>query len=83
MPQPKNTLDDFRTSDLGIAAALVAWEQPLLRVSTNGGRAVFIFPPSAAALSRRYFEVGKDLVSARRFHLALRELRGLARGVSE
>jgi hypothetical protein len=78
---PPNT-DEFSTSDLAIASFIVAREQyPLLRVDdTDPQRVRFVFPAGAAMLARAFYQPGADTVSARRFHAALRELRGLARG---
>lgn len=78
-------LDDpaqvFLTHDLGIASYLVAKDWPLLRVEHAGARAVFAFPPGAAQAAGTFRLPGSNSVDARRFHLALRELRALARGV--
>ncbi len=80
MSKPTATpADEFETSDLGIAAFLVAREFPLLRVETGEARVRFVFPASAEEATRLFYQPGRDLVSARRFHLSLRELRGLTR----
>ena len=71
--------DEFLTADLGQAALLVALEVPLLEVRNDGRRAIFVFPATAEPRARKFFQPGGDLVSARRFHMALRDLRGLAR----
>lgn len=72
--------EDFRTSDLGQAAFLLAKDTPLLRVEHEGPRAFFIFPETAKSIAELFYFPGKNLVDARRFHLSLRELRGLSRG---
>jgi len=80
MNQPVTTpTDEYSTSDLGQAAFLLAREAPLLRVDNEGGRARFVFPAAAGELSKLFFQPGRNLVDARRFHFNLRELRGLAR----
>lgn len=71
--------DEFVTPDLGQASLCVALEEPLLAVRAEAGRALFVFPGTARAVAARFFQPGGDLVSARRFHMALRDLRGLAR----
>ncbi len=76
----RNPPQEFQTSDLGVAAFLVAHETPLLRVETDAQRCVFVFPGEAADVALRFYQPGRNLVDGRRFHLALRELRGLARG---
>lgn len=75
----KTPCDDFLTSDLGEAAFLVAKALPLLRVEHGPDRAYFVFPSGAAALARTFHLRGSNLVDAKSFHAALRELRGLAR----
>lgn len=81
MNQPETIpADEYVISDLGQAAFLLAREQPLLRVDHDGERATFVFPGSAKAVGRLFYQPGQNLVDARRFHLSLRELRGLARG---
>jgi hypothetical protein len=72
--------DEFRTSDLGIGAFLLAREFPLLRVEHGRERAVFVFPASAADTAKSFYSPSDSMVSARLFHYSLRELRGLARG---
>jgi hypothetical protein len=71
--------DEFLTSDLGEAAFLVAKAIPLLRVEHGPDRAAFVFPGGAATLARTFHLRGSNLVDAKSFHAALRELRGLAR----
>lgn len=71
--------DEFVTSDLGQSAYLLALEFPLLAVRSNGRHAFFVFPAPAREIAQQFFRPGQDLVSARRFHLALRDLRGLAK----
>jgi hypothetical protein len=73
------TREEFQTSDLGLAAFLVARALPLLRVEHGPERARFVFPQSAAALAQTFNLRGSNLVDAKSFHAALRELRGLAR----
>jgi hypothetical protein len=73
------TGEEFLTSDLGLAAFLVARALPLLRVEHGPLRAQFVFPQSAADLARTFNLRGSNLVDAKSFHAALRELRGLAR----
>ncbi len=72
--------DEYRTADLPVAALLVTLEVPLLAVRSDGRRALFIFPRSAEATACRFWQPGEDSVSARRFYMSLRELRGMARG---
>ena len=72
--------DEFATPDLGVSAFLVASGFPLLRVDTGTARAQFIFPGSAAETAHLFYQAGRNSVDARRFHVALRDLRGLARG---
>lgn len=71
--------DEFVTHDLGESAFLAAHDVPVLAIRTEGRRVSFVFPPTAAPLARRFWRPGQDLVSARKFHMALRDLRGLAR----
>ncbi len=80
MNQPTDTPDEYRTSDLGQAAYLLARDVPLLRVDHEGDRATFVFPGTARGTGRLFYHPGQNSVDARRFHLSLRELRGLARG---
>ena len=81
MVQPRATQpDEFRTSDLGIAAFLVAQDTPLLRIENGGERVFFVFPGSAGQSATRFYRPGDNLVDARRFHFSLRELRGLTKG---
>lgn len=79
-PAEDTSTDEYTTSDLGQAAFLLAREMPLLRVDHQGQRATFVFPASAGGVAWLFFRPGQNLVDARRFHLSLRELRGLARG---
>lgn len=79
MKTPTTQPDEFLTGDLGQAALVVANDVPLLEVRSKGRHAVFVFPATAEPLARKFFQPGKDLVSARKFHMALRDLRGLAR----
>lgn len=74
--------DEYRTSDLGLASFLVAKELPLLRAEEERGRVFFVFPGSAGRTAMLFYQAGANLVDARRFHLTLRELRGLTRGAS-
>jgi hypothetical protein len=78
MIQPKFA-DEYKTTDLGIAAFLLAKQLPLLRVDDSEKRVLFVFPGGAAELANRFYWPGANLVDARRFHLSLRELRGLTR----
>ena len=71
--------DEFLTPDLGLAAFLVAKALPLLRVDHGPDRAQFVFPRTAVAVARTFHLRGSNLVDAKSFHAALRELRGLAR----
>jgi len=78
MPMPPSTIaDEFRTRDLGISAFLVARETPLLRTEQEGRITIFVFPGSAETLARLFYHPGQNTVDARKFHVALRELRGL------
>ncbi len=77
---PAGIPDEFHTSDLGEGAYLVAKGLPLLRVDHGAVRATFVFPASAARVAPSFRLPGINLVDAKRFHAALRELRGLARG---
>jgi hypothetical protein len=70
--------DEYETSDLGIAAFCLALDLPLLRVE-QGERVRFIFPGSAEDTARLFYMPGRNLVDARKFHISLRELRGLTR----
>ncbi len=80
MTKPTILPDEYTTSDLGVAAFLVARDTPLLRVDTSATRALFVFPCSAARLAPLFYQAGQNTVDGRRFHVALRDLRGLARG---
>jgi hypothetical protein len=81
MNQPEDIpSSEYATSDLGQAAFLLAREIPLLRVEREGERARFVFPVSASETSKLFYQPGRNMVDARRFHMNLRELRGLARG---
>ena len=73
------TLDEYETSDLGVASFLVARDIPLLRTDNRSERTSFVFPGTAEEIARGFYQPGKDLVSARRLHAALRELRSLTR----
>lgn len=78
MIQPVILSDEYLTSDLGQAAYLVACDVPLLRVDP-GDRATFVFPGPARERAMLFFQPGRGVVEARKFHLALRDLRGLSR----
>ena len=80
MPTHRSQPSEFRTDDLGVAAFLVAHEVPLLRIDVEEQRSCFAFPAHAKDIALRFYQPGRNLVDGRRFHLALRELRGLARG---
>jgi hypothetical protein len=77
---PTDPTDEYTSSDLGQSAFVLTCEWPLLRVDHDGPRAVFVFPGPARDVARLFFMPGRNLVDARKFHLNLRELRGLARG---
>lgn len=79
-PTPPRTTE-YVTPDLGQAAFCVAWEAPFLTVRAEGGRALFVFDAAAEPIAQRFWMPGKDSVSARRFHAALRDLRAVARQV--
>lgn len=81
MTQPDQ--DELQIGDLGQAAWLVALGQPLLSIRSNGRRAYFCFPSTARPLAQRYFEGSGEAALVRRFHLCLRDLRGLAREAVE
>jgi hypothetical protein len=76
---PISRPEEYRTPDLGIAAFLLSKEVPLLRVDNAGERAFFVFPGGTEKTAQLFYQPGKNMVDARRFHLNLRELRGLAR----
>jgi hypothetical protein len=79
MTKPSVTpADEYETSDLGIAAFCLARDLPLLRVE-QAERVRFVFPGSAEETARLFYMPGRNLVDARKFHLSLRELRGLTR----
>jgi len=68
--------DDYSTSDLGLAAFLLALGFPLLDLRGSPGRPrVFVFPVAAAANATRYF--AGATVEARRYAAAIRDLKGL------
>ena len=71
--------DEFTTSDLGTAAFVVTKDFPLLRVDRTDARVRFVFPGGAKPVADLYALPGRAVVDARRFHFALRELRGLTR----
>lgn len=71
--------EEFTTSDVSEAAFLAAQDVPVLALRTDRRRVTFVFPPTAAPLAVRFWQPGQDLVSARKFHMAVRDLRGLAR----
>ena len=71
--------DEFTTSDLGTAAFVVAKDFPLLRVDRSDTRVRFVFPGGTKTVADLYALPGRAVVDARRFHVALRELRGLTR----
>lgn len=77
--QTSTSHDEYSTHDLGVGAWLLAHGQPLLNIRSEGRRAVFVFPRTAQPLAQRYFEANGDGALIRRFHLCLRDLRGLAR----
>ncbi len=80
MAQPKSPhLDEYRPSDLGIAAFVSALDVPLLRVENGGPRVSFVFPRAAEWVAARFYRPGENLVDVRRFHFCLREMRGLTR----
>ena len=83
MPMPMNpspvASDEFSTSDLGQGAFLLAKDFPLLRVDQTAPRVAFVFPKGAEQTARLFYQPGQNLVDARKFHLSLRELRGLTR----
>ncbi len=75
--------DEYRTSDLGIAAFIFAQDFPLIRVENGGPRVSFVFPRTAEQAAARFYRPGENLIDARRFHFCLRELRGLTRRYGE
>ena len=70
--------DEYGTSDLGVAAFCLSLDLPLLRVE-QGERVRFVFPGSAKNTAALFYQPGRNLVDARKFHISLRELRGLTR----
>jgi hypothetical protein len=79
MTKPRATpADEYETSDLGIAAFCLARDLPLLRVE-QAERVRFVFPGSAKDTAALFYQPGRNLVDARKFHMGLRELRGLTR----
>lgn len=72
--------DDFKTSDLGLAAFLLTLQFPLLQITFEGSRASFVFPGTAHGEAKLFWQPGRNAVDARAFHSNLRELRRLARG---
>ncbi len=71
--------DEYTTSDLGEATFLAAKEFPVLRVEV-GTRSTFVFPSVAKATARLFRLPGSGMIEAKKFHMMLRVLRGLARG---
>ncbi len=69
--------DEFRTSDLYLAAFLVAQGQPLLRVEREGGRVYFIFPnvQRTRELQSQFFNNG--IVGVGDFRRSLQDLKTL------
>lgn len=80
MTTPSLPPDEYETGDLGTAAFLTAKEFPLLRVERGERNASFVFPGSARSVAGDFYRPGGNLVDARKFHVLLRQLRGLARG---
>lgn len=59
MTPPTITSDEYATSDLGVAAYLLACELPLLRVDHEGDRAAFVFPETAQTVARLFYQTGR------------------------
>ena len=68
-------MQDFKTSDLSLAAFLMTLDFPLLKTEGNGRRVVFYFPSTAAEAATGYLQGEK--VSARAFSAAMRDLKSL------
>jgi hypothetical protein len=69
---------NFQTTDLGLAAYLVARGHALLGVQgENGGRRVFLFPPEAREEASGFYAGGT--VPARQYANAVRDLKALIR----
>ncbi len=68
-------MQDFKTSDLSLAAFLMTLDFPLLKTDGNGRRVVFYFPSTAAEAAPGYLRGEK--VSARAFSASVRDLKSL------
>lgn len=65
---------EFTTTDLGVAAFLLAKGHALLRLGAAGGRRkVFCFPPGVRAVAATFYQ--DALVPARSFANAIRDLK--------
>jgi hypothetical protein len=72
-------VEDFQTTDLGLAAFLLSRGHALLRVDTVGaGRRVFSFPAEVRNETQAFYQ--NAAVPARTFANALRDLKALIRG---
>jgi hypothetical protein len=70
------TIDEYQTSDLSLAAFLMAQGHPLTRVEgPRGGQRVFVFPAAGRDLAGAYYTGAS--VPARPFANALRDLKSL------
>ncbi len=70
---------EFQTSDLGLAAFLLARDFVLLGISDTGNRRrVFRFPAAAHAVAQGYYQ--NVQVPARTFFNAVRDLKAQVRG---
>ncbi len=68
--------DEYSTSDLGLAAFLLALGHPLLDLRGSPGHPrSFVFPVAAAAAAPSYF--AGATVEARKYAAAIRDLKGL------
>jgi len=68
-------MQNFKTSDLSVAAFLMTLDFPLLKTEGNGRRVVFYFPSTAAEAAPGYLRGEK--VSARAFSASVRDLKSL------
>jgi len=68
-------MQNFKTSDLSVAAFLMTLDFPLLKTEGNGRRVVFHFPSTATEAAPGYLQGEK--VSARAFSASVRDLKSL------
>ncbi len=78
MVQPQDQPTEYSTSDLALAAYLAYWDfYPTRMQNGDGRRMLFVYPIAAEKIAARFWQPGGDMVSAKKFHYLLKEMRRL------